>query len=216
MEVVHPTGIMRVSDVVRLLEDEINFGLLPAGTWLKQADLERRLNCSRLLLREALNRLDEKGLVSLEVNRGYRVREMDERRLLQILQIRSLLEAEAIKEVAAHAEDLDFDELHRLAENFRSLVEYGTVIEQEHANRSFHSALLQVCPNEELVSLIFELRNRAPVSQNRRKNTHARLVRSAQEHFKILELLQAHDVYVVRELLIHHVLGIEGSRNETT
>jgi DNA-binding GntR family transcriptional regulator len=214
MEAIPCTATTRVSDVVHRLEDEINFGLLPAGTWLKQADLERRLNCTRLLLREALNRLDEKGLVSLEFNRGYRVREVDERRLSQILQIRSLLEAEAIMDVAAHTEDLDFDALHRLAEKFRSLVEHGTVIEQEQANRGFHAAMLQVCPNEELVSLIFELRNRAPVSPNRRKNTHARLVRSAEEHFEMLKLLRAEDVSGVRELMIRHVLGNEGTSFE--
>ena len=207
MESIATPGQNRVGDLARQLEEEISFGILPAGTWLKQADLEKRLGCSRIQLREALNRLEEKGLVSLELNRGYRVREVDERRLLQILQIRALLEAEAVRNIVRGDNELDFAELRRLATEFQYFVENGSVFEQEQANRRFHATLLQNCTNQELVSLVFELRNRAPITQNRRKNTYSRLVKSAKEHFELLSLLEQHDVDASRELIMRHVLG---------
>lgn len=206
-EMVVPSTL-RVPELVRCLEDEISFGQLPVGAWLKQADLERRFGCSRILLREALSRLEEKGLVALEANRGYRVRELDEQRLHQILQVRGILEGEAMLQICGHAEDLDFENLRSLAEKFEGAVKNGTVIDQEQTNRNFHAALLRSCPNCELVAMIFELRNRAPVSQNRRKNTYARLVRAAEEHFKLLTLIENQDAQGAQKLVVEHVVGV--------
>ncbi len=81
------------------IEEDINLGTLATGTWLKQADLEKSYQCARIDLREALDRLSEKNLVRLESNSGYRVIEIDERRLSEILRVRAILEVAAAEEI---------------------------------------------------------------------------------------------------------------------
>jgi DNA-binding GntR family transcriptional regulator len=174
---------------------------------LKQADLQREYRCSRIDLREALNRLVEKGLVSLEPNRGYRVQKVDETRLLHLLQVRAVLEVEAIESIVTNTEQTALVELRSLAAAFSEAVMNGTVLEQERTNREFHDAFLRGCSNPELVWLINDLRNRTPVAQNRRKNTHAWLLQTADDHVEMISLLEPRDVRALRALMRRHVLG---------
>jgi DNA-binding GntR family transcriptional regulator len=196
----------RVSTLMRRIEEDINLGGLAAGTWLKQIDLERAYKSSRIDLREALDRLSEKGLVRLESNRGYRVVQMDERRLKEILRVRAVLEIEAAEEIVDKFDYPSLHELEHLASAFEDRVLHGTPVEQERANRAFHAAMLRRCSNLELVELIFELRNRAPLPSNR-NNTHARLLRSVKEHFQIIDCLRAWDQPQLVKITRLHVLG---------
>jgi DNA-binding GntR family transcriptional regulator len=202
-----PPTKSKVSELVGRIEHDISLGILGSGTWLKQVDLEATYKCPRIDLREALDRLSEKGLVRLESNRGYRVSEIDERRLSQILHVRAVLEVEAATEILALFPDEDLPQLEDLAQHFSFTVENGNVIEQEESNRCFHAKLLHCCTNTELVKLIFELRNRAPLTINRRKNTNARLVQSAREHFQMIDCLRSRDLRLYCKILKHHVLG---------
>ncbi len=202
-----PSARNRPGAIVRLLEERIGCGLLTPGTWLKQADLQLEYDCSRINLREALNRLVDKGLVSLEPNRGYRVQKVDETRLLHLLQVRAVLEVEAIEEVVTNTEQAALAELRSLASAFSDAVMNGTVLEQEQTNRDFHDAFLRGCSNSELVWLINDLRNRTPVAQNRRKNTHAWLLQTAEDHVEMISLLESGDVPALRALIRRHVLG---------
>lgn len=197
----------RVSTLMRRIEEDINLGTLATGTWLKQADLEKSYQCARIDLREALDRLSEKSLVRLESNRGYRVVEIDERQLSEILRVRAILEMAAATEIIDKFDERSLRELKRLAKYFEHVVQHGTVVEQEQANRSFHASMLHFCANSELVDLIFELRNRAPLSTNRRKNTTARLTQAAKEHFDMIACLRQHDLPRLQAILRHHVLG---------
>ncbi|WP_420236963.1 GntR family transcriptional regulator [Telmatobacter bradus] len=192
---------------MRRIEEDINLGTLGTGTWLKQADLEKAYQCARIDLREALDRLSEKSLVRLESNRGYKVVEIDERKLSEILRVRAILEVAAAEEIIDKFDEHSLRKLKLLAKHFEQVVQNGTVVEQEQANRSFHASMLHFCANAELVDLIFELRNRAPLSTNRRKNTTARLALAAKEHFEMIECLRLRNLPRLRAILRHHVLG---------
>ena len=58
-----------------------------------------------------------------------------------------------------------------------------------------------------LVSMIFDLRSRVPVTLTREKNTATLLARTVQEHYEIVERLRQKDRPGL-ELIVHqHVLG---------
>lgn len=202
-----PSARNGAREIVRLLEERIGCGVLPPGTWLKQADLQREYRCSRIYLREALNRLVEKGLVSHEPNRGYRVQKVDETRLLHLLQVRAVLEVEAIEEIVTNTGQAALAELRRLASAFSRAVMNGTVLEREQTNSDFHNALLRGCSNSELVWLINDLRTRTPVAQNPLKRTHTWLLQTAEEHVEMITLLESGDVQALRALIRRHVLS---------
>lgn len=196
-----------VKDLALQIERDINLGRLSPGAWLKQIDLEQTYGASRLAIRQALERLAERGHVELLPNRGYRVKEFDLQRFNNIINIRAVLEVAAADLVAGEVDKDSIYKMKAFAEDFSDAVANGTSPEQERANRAFHQEMLRTCPNRDLVELIFDLRDRIPVNVQREKYNTTMLQRSAQEHFQMVELLQAGDRQALEALVRKHALG---------
>ena len=77
------------------LRERIVSGALAPGQLLRQEDLARQFNVSRVPLREALQQLQGEGLVVLRPRRGYAVAVLDGKQLVEILQLRILIEGHA-------------------------------------------------------------------------------------------------------------------------
>jgi DNA-binding GntR family transcriptional regulator len=77
------------------IRDAILNGVLRPGQLLRQEELARRFRVSRAPLREALNMLAAEGLVVLRPRRGFAVTSLDSRELLEILQLRIVIEEHA-------------------------------------------------------------------------------------------------------------------------
>lgn len=201
------TSAGSTKDLALQIERDINTGRVSPGSWLKQIDLERTYGVSRLSVRQALERLAERGHVELFPNRGYRVKEFDLKRFNNIINIRAVLEVAAIGMVVNTGDIHRIGFLRSLAEEFKLAVATGTSSDQEAANRAFHQELLRPCENRDIVELIFDLRDRIPVAVQREKNNAPMLHRSADEHFEMISLLQQGDRKSLAELVRRHALG---------
>lgn len=194
-------------DLALQIERDINVGRISPGAWLKQIDLEQTYGVSRLAVRQALERLAERGHVVLFPNRGYRVKEFDPQRFNNIINIRAVLEVAATEMVVDQLDEESFTNLSALAEKFEEAVATGTAAEQLAANKAFHHELLRTCPNRDLVDLVFDLRDRIPVHVQRERYTAVMLQRSAQEHFDMIELLKRGERAQLADLVRRHALG---------
>ncbi|MFC7400634.1 GntR family transcriptional regulator [Chelatococcus sp. GCM10030263] len=200
-----PVTQYRTRDLAARIERDIVSGRLSGGAWLKQIDLEEKYGSTRLDIRQALERLAERGMVELVARRGYRVLEVDATRLRHILKIRAILEVAAAEEVMDRIDEAGFARLEELATAFEKAVKAGTVVEQEETNRAFHAEMLKYCENRELVQMIFDLRSRIPVAITRERNTATLMAQAAQDHFTIIALLRAGDLASLKTLLRRHV-----------
>lgn len=192
-------------DVTDLLLQDILTGTLPAGTWLKQIDLEQRYDCTRPEVRRALDRLTQRRLVQHIPNRGYQVYEVDERRAQEITDIRVILETSVADLMIAHVTPEAIGTLRALAHRFDEMSFHGSILEHYDANLAFHRALLQLAGNSELVDLVSEIRQRtasAPVSQWR---TRARVEQSAREHHLMVDALEAGNLAELQHLIEIHI-----------
>lgn len=70
-------------------------GTFPPGHVLRQEELAAKFNISRVPLREALRQLEAQGLVFLRPRRGYAVPRLDAKEIVEVLQIRMLVEGYA-------------------------------------------------------------------------------------------------------------------------
>lgn len=197
----------RARELAKLIERDISTGRLSAGSWLKQVDLETQYSASRLDIRQALDRLEEKGFVKLEANRGYRVETFDKERYRNVVTIRAILEVAAAGEVLKRIDEAGLERLQLRADDFAAAVSSGTVLAQEEANYAFHAAMLDFCPNRDLVSMIFDLRSRVPVTLTREKNTAALLADTVRDHYEIVERLRERDKPGLETVVHRHVLG---------
>ncbi len=91
-------GQARVSDrAFDALYTAIIHGDLEAGSRLQVHDLAESLGTSMMPVREALNRLEEFGLVETLPYRGAVVKTFSQGELLEIYSVRTLLESQAVK-----------------------------------------------------------------------------------------------------------------------
>ncbi len=98
--------------IYEALRERIVSGALAPGQLLRQEDLARQYSVSRVPLREALQQLQGEGLVVLRPRRGYAVSVLDGKQLVEILQLRILIEGHAgyvatIARTAAHVKALE-------------------------------------------------------------------------------------------------------------
>src|SRR5712692_5191420 len=83
------------------LRDAITSGTLVPGARLGEAALAKHFSVSTTPIREALRRLDREGLVRLAPNRGAVVTEFNLREILDLFEIRELLECGAARRAAS-------------------------------------------------------------------------------------------------------------------
>ncbi len=163
----------------RLLNDILN-GTLNPDLKLRLQVLKKQYDVGNSPLREALNRLSEKGLVMREENKGFRVAPASEDQLKELIRTRCWLEEIALRESIKNGDD-EWEEqvvlaFHRLSRSAR----YGeegagaTAREWEQRHSEYHRALLGACGSTLLLDYCIQLdektrryRNLAAVMKHR-------------------------------------------------
>ncbi len=156
-------------------------------------------------MRRALDLLTAKRVISHIPNRGYHVYAIDPDQHLQIRDIRILLETGAAADLMPNVTAAKIRPIRALAERFAKLLQTGTLLEQYEVNMAFHAAMYDLCSNRELVSRIFEIRARGPVAPAKEWATCARIEISAQEHFDMIDALEARDTKRLQKIIRAHV-----------
>src|SRR5687768_1700495 len=105
----------RVSEVYEEILIKIVRGELPAGTELKSTQIAQQLGLSRTPVVQALQRLAADGIVSLELNKRAVVRPGAENWLVELHELRELLEPAAAAKATRRITAADLARLDDLA-----------------------------------------------------------------------------------------------------
>lgn len=146
---------MSASDVYVKLREEIVSGSLAAGAPLVEGAVAARYGMSRTPVREALRRLQQDGLVE-RADRGMRVRARSPEEILEIYEVRIVLEAEAARGAAEHATRLDLMRITGALDRMRA-AEPTDAGAMAATNRTFHEAIWAASHNGTLVDLLTRL-----------------------------------------------------------
>src|SRR5215207_7058337 len=137
------------------LRDDIAGGLLQPGQALRQDELATRFGVSRIPVREALRRLEEEGLVAVHANRGAFVTTLADTEIIEIFDMRLLLEVDLVRRAVANLGDRDVDAIE--AELVTS--ERGAhTAEWSKLDGRFHHSLYAPAGRERQLSMVMALR----------------------------------------------------------
>lgn len=137
------------------MREDILTGELDAGETLVETGLASRYGTSRTPVREALRRLEQDGLIERSA-RGMRVRTRSPEEILEIYEVRILLEAAAAQAAAQRHTSYDLARLRNLHEHMAGLDrEDGAALAR--ANRDFHEAIWAMSHNSTLCDLLIRL-----------------------------------------------------------
>ena len=131
----------------RLLE-EIRRGDLLPGQRLREIEIADRLGISRTPVREAIRQLENDGLIVHLPRQGATVRALDYAEIMELYDMRTVLEGTAARLAARSASDVELAELRAIN---RDLERTGHGRDAFELNRQFHLTLLDAARNRFLV-----------------------------------------------------------------
>jgi DNA-binding GntR family transcriptional regulator len=141
--------------VYEQLRDDVVTGRFDSGEPLVETALAALYGVSRTPVREALRRLEQDGLVE-RGSRGMQVRSRSPEEILEIYEVRIILEAAAARAAAERRTTLDLMRLEQLHEAMLGTASDDAAAIAEH-NRRFHEELWHASHNSTLIDLLTRL-----------------------------------------------------------
>lgn len=198
------------SQVTEALRGALVSGELEPGTLYSAPTLAARFGVSATPVREAMLDLAKEGLVDAVRNKGFRITVVSDRALDELTEIRELLEVPTVARLAGQLSAEDIDELRLMVAGLEQAAEAGDLIRYVEADREFHLRLLALSGNEQLVTVVGELRARARLYGLHRLARQGDLATSAREHSALLDALEAGDAEGVEKLMRQHLGHVRG------
>lgn len=132
----------------------------PAGTRLVEREVAEELRVSRVPVREAMQRLESEGFLSVRPRRGSVVTDCGPEDAEHLFDVRENLEGLAARLAARHARPEELRALEELLARARRAAESGRLREAVSLNADFHRAVVELSGNPLLVELMAPLDSR--------------------------------------------------------
>lgn len=183
----------RVS-VLATLRERIVDGEYPQGFKLIEQDLAREFGVSRPLLREILADLERQGLVEKQPNKGTMVRRVEYKNLLEIMEIREVLEGLAARLAAQNTTADDWRDLEKeFGEPIEKMVNEMDLDHYLDLLTRLRERMVQASGNEELAKHIHSLYAKIMIVQRRIVILPGRLNEAMDQHRQVIKALMQGD-----------------------
>lgn len=194
------TAQAMVADRLRI---EILSGTLAPGTRLLQAKVAKRMRTSTTPVREAFRELAVEGVVDLDPHRGVIVHEPSRQELIEIYEMRSVLEPMCMTKSVERISERELAEAESLCQRMERESEPGAWV---MLNSDFHLVLVEASRSPMLIAIVNNLRNRSGIyiagsfrgSPERRHDAN-------QEHAAMLAACRRRDVEAALEPVRLHL-----------
>lgn len=193
----------------RRLLDEIRRGELLPGARLRENELAERLGISRTPVREAIRQLESDGLVAHLPRQGATVRTLDYPEIMELYEMRAVLEGTAARLAARGASEVEIAELRALNDE---LAKAGHGREAYELNRQFHLTLLDAAKNRFLVKATDALQKTMFILGTSTLIEPERARQAVAEHKAILDALEKRDDTKAENLMRTHIEAAQSAR----
>lgn len=181
---------------------------LEPGSKLVEQKLADQFGVSRTLVRQALYRLSQNRLVSIEPARGAFVAAPSETEARQVFEVRRALESALTRSFVEKASKADIDALqkHILAE--QKAIKEGDVTSRTELLGDFHVRMAELIGNEVLAQLLSDLISRSALITLMYQSASA-ASHSHDEHAAIVRAIRARDADTAVALMEEHLQHVE-------
>ena len=176
-------------------------GELRPGEKLLDKELAENMAVSRTPVREALMRLEDKGLVESSANRGTRVAKVSVKEPEMIYPIIWNLEELAIVQAMEHFTQADFKKMKDANSDLGRALEQENPVEAYRADARFHDIYIQCSQNYHLINILQDLKIKSRRVEVTYFEGYTIARRSMDEHNRILDALRAKDLDLIRSLI---------------
>jgi len=185
------------------LKHDLLRGAFQPGDALREVALAERFGVSRTTVREALTRLLHEGLLERRA-RGLFVKEIDPEQIMQVYDLRILLEGQATYEAATARTEVDLMRLQALVDRDRALTAPDDTTRLS-TNIEFHRAMWRAAHNQVLEDLLERLATHQIHAPTSTLSTGTRWEESLEEHQQIVDALRGRDGQAAQQLMRTHM-----------
>jgi DNA-binding GntR family transcriptional regulator len=184
-------GAQRVFNGIR---QAIIEGTLRPGQRLTETDIMEEYNASRGAARSALGMLVGQGLVERVLYQGARVRRASLSEMIELTEIRAVVEGMMAARAAMRATDDEIAELRQIAEAMALSVQQSDFPAYNGLNQALHHNINRIADQRAALELVERLRSQSGIMhQYRLRRIPGRSKQSAREHAAIVEAIADRD-----------------------
>jgi len=180
-------------------------GVLHAGEKVPERMLCEKLGVSRTPMREALKVLAADGLLTLEPQRGARVRALTEEDLEEVFPLMGALEALAGELACRHIDDARLKVLRRTHETMLAHFHKADMPGYFKHNQRIHELIMEAAANPTLATMYRSLAIRVRRARYVANMSQERWQQAVDEHEEILDALEQRDGGRLGEILRRHL-----------
>ena len=198
--------------VYESLRDAISDGRIAVGERVREEEIARNLGVSRTPVREALQRLHQRGLLVFGNGRGLVVAELSQHQVLQLYAMREILEGSAARFAAQHANATDVTILYRLQKDLAEAKPDALLLVT--LNRRFHQAIYEAAHNQYLMQTLNMLHDSLALLHNATFRVPSRRSESDEEHRRIVAAIEKRDPDAAEQAAREHIRQAQRTRFE--
>jgi len=191
------------------LRDQIIQNKLKPGTRIHYDDFTQKLGVSRTPLRDALNLLQQQGLVEVKPRSGSFVATPKVKDIEDIYDVRKPLECQAIRLAAKHIPLARIQELLVEAEEAEMALKNGNVDPFFNADRRLHDTIITYSNNSRLISIMETLSSQIKWFGVLNTTNFDRPFQANEQHKEILKALEKGDVDTAVDCMGRHIEEIK-------
>lgn len=170
----------------------IQAGHYHPGDKLRETEIAERLNLSRTPVREALRKLEADGIVEHKARIGAVIRSLSHTEVVELYEMRLVLERTAAELAASHAVAAEIDEMEDL--NAAIAKSIDDPAKAAAINQSFHRCIYLAGRNRFLVESARALNNALMLLGPTTLADAERITTVCQQHSDIIDAIRARDV----------------------
>lgn len=193
----------RADHAYQQLLDAIRSGYLTPGHRIREVELANWLNISRTPVREAIRRLESEGMVHAAAHKGMVVAELDYQAVMELYQMREVLEGTAAGLAAKHASEAEIYALREIFNREVALIDDPEA--QAVQNQAFHNALYHAAHNRYLLKSLNSLRDSLTLLGATTYQVSGRNQDALVEHERILDAIAKGDSVAAEQAARDHI-----------
>ncbi len=200
----------RAQSLVSICQSEIERMILDAvlamGDRINELALAARLGISRGPVREACRSLVEAGLLETRANRGFFVRKLTHKEVVDLYDLRAGLMRLAGELVARHITTARLANLREMIEAMEAARVANDTAQFQELNAVFHAELVTATDNQRLEQVCRGLAKESRLFRRRGLVSAAAMESSNREHRAIVDAITVHDAARTAATMENHIL----------
>lgn len=188
----------------RAIRDEILKGKFNGRGRFTEGYLASQLGISKSPIREALNRLETEGLITIIPRRGAFVAQLSAKDAIEVYELREILETAAIRGLVLDEKMLG--RLRTALSQAKAAMSAGNKLAYIMADAEFHRVIAQANTNSRLLKILDSMQGQTLILRHRTFEVAKGY--SVAEHGKVLEALEKGDKEKAARLMAVHIRAV--------